>query len=155
MQRSLKSLEAERERVVLHHEMALELSNTPLKVALSCSRQTTLVERAIERRLESLRDEGDRFMEEAEQLLVAGASSHEVVWRSSLGAAAYRLGASGSESAVFMTTCDCSELAFADVGVDAPISDAALSVAEEETRLILGGGCLNWSEQLAFYKGWR
>ena len=65
MQRSLKSLEAERERVVLHHEMALELSNTPLKVALSCSRQTTLVERAIERRIESLRDEGDRFMDEA------------------------------------------------------------------------------------------
>ena len=54
-----------------------------------------------------------------------------------------------------MTNCDCSELAFADVGVDAPISDAALSVAEEETRLILDGGCLNWLGQLAFYKGWR
>lgn len=92
MNRSLKAFEAERERVVCRHAMALELSTTPLQVALSCSRETTLVERAIEARLDYLRAEGDRFMAEAAELYVAGVPSHEIVWRSSLGAAAYRLG---------------------------------------------------------------
>lgn len=92
MHRSLKTLEAEREHVVAQHEMALELSDTPIQVALACSRQTTLVERAIEHRLEHLKTEGDRLMDEAAELFVAGAPSHEVVWRNSLGAAAYRLG---------------------------------------------------------------
>ncbi len=92
MNRSLKALEAERECVVCRHAMALELSDTPLQVVLLCSRETTLVERAIEARLDYLRAEGHRFMDEAAELYVAGAASHEVVWRSSLGAAAYRLG---------------------------------------------------------------
>ncbi len=139
MNRSLKALEAERERAVVHYEMALELSDAPLKVALLCSRQTTLIERAIEARLETLRGQGDALMDEAGELLMAGAPSHEVVWCSSLGAAAFHLGACGSD----MTTCNCLELAFDD-GVDKPVSDAALSLAEEEARFILSGGCLNW-----------
>lgn len=142
MNRSLKTLEAEWERVVVHHKMALELSDTPLKVALNCSRQTTLIELAMEHRLEHLRAEGDSFMDEAGELLIAGAPSFEVVWRSSLGAAAFRLGASGSE----MTNCNCLELAFGD-GIDEAVSDAALSVAEEEAHFILSGDCLNWSER--------
>lgn len=142
MNRSLRSLEAERERVVVYHELALAISDTPVEVALSCSRETTLIERDIEARLSWLRDEGDRFMDEAAELYVAGAPSHEFVWRSSLGAAAFHLGASGSDR----TTCNCLELAFDD-GVDEPVSDAALSLAEEEARVILSGGCLNWSER--------
>lgn len=139
MNRSLNTLEAERERVVVQHEMALVVSDTPLKLALLCSRQTTLIERAIEARLEHLRAEGDALMDEAGELLMAGAPSHEVIWRNSLGAAAFHLGASRSD----MTTCNCLELPFDD-GVDEPVSDAAISPAEEEARFILGGGCLNW-----------
>jgi len=92
MNRSLKTLEAERERIVCRHAMALELSDTPLLVALLCSRETTLIERAIEARLDHLRSEGDRFMDEAAELNIAGVPSHAFVWRSSLEAAAYRLG---------------------------------------------------------------
>lgn len=99
MNRSLKTFEAERERVIVHHELALAISATSTGVALSCSRETTLIERDIEARLSWLRGEGDRFMDEAGTLLVAGIPSHEVVWRSSLGAAAFRLGASGGELA--------------------------------------------------------
>ena len=48
MNRSLNTLEAERERVVLAHELKLAISDTPIKVALSCSRETTRIERDIE-----------------------------------------------------------------------------------------------------------
>ena len=91
MNRSLKTLEAERERLVTHYMMALELSDTPIKVALRCSRETTLIDRDTQARLEWLKAEGDRFMAEAETLLVAGAPSHDVIWRSSLGMAACAL----------------------------------------------------------------
>ena len=88
MDRSLNTLEAERERVVLAHELKLAISDTPLKVALSCSRETTRVERDIEARLGWLECEGGRLIVEAANLQSRGAPSHEVVWRSSLGAAA-------------------------------------------------------------------
>ena len=94
MNRSLNTLEAERERVVLAHELKLAISDTPVKVALSCSRETTRVERDIGARLGWLEGEGDHLKVEAETLQTRGAPSHEVVWRSSLGAAATYLVAS-------------------------------------------------------------
>ena len=94
MNRSLNTLEAERQRVVTHHELKLAVSDTPLKVALSCSRETTILERDIEARLGWLAREGDRLKVEAETLQTRGAPSHEVVWRSSLGVAATYLVAS-------------------------------------------------------------
>ena len=92
MNRSLNTLEAERERVVLAHELKLAISDTPIKVALSCSRATTVIERDIEARLVWLACEGDRLETEAKDLQSRGAPSHEVVWRNSLGAVASRLG---------------------------------------------------------------
>ena len=91
MERSLNTFEAERERVVLAHELKLAISDTPIKVALSCSRETTRVERDIEARLGWLEGEGGRLIAEAGDLQSRGAPSHEVVWRSSLGAAAVGL----------------------------------------------------------------
>ena len=76
MNRSLNTLEAERERVVLAHELKLAVS------------ETTRVERDIGARLGRLEGEGGRLIAEAANLQTRGAPSHEVVWRSSLGVAA-------------------------------------------------------------------
>ncbi len=46
-----------------------------------------------------------------------------------------------------METCICLELIYVPQNVDEPVADAALSLAEEEARFILGGKCLNWSER--------